>query len=356
MRALLGLSALCSIWLFAGAATAQKPKRDNQPFILTRDTPDVGASEVARARARKGDCKGALEAYDAAVKTSIDPELRRDRGLCHERLGNTYPAIDDYRTYLKDRPNAPDNDQIRERLARLEEQVGLGGRGEKPTGDDSSKIGASGSISIGTAGVSAEGSTSGSAGGGKSGSQSDFERHETLASQASGSPLREASGWILGPYLGFRSSADVSSKQQGFRISMGINEAVGAALRYSLGKVSTILMEFGYVHFNDAKISGPGMFLGYEARFALSQFTSDAIIAGAGVGYERYRQSDTGGILNNLLPRARVGYRHVFGAAVALEATADGGIGYYWLKDASSGQSLSLTPVFGGYLALVVGF
>ena len=102
--------------------------------------------------------------------------------------------------------------------------------------------------------------------------------------------------------------------------------------------------------------AGMGLFFGYEARFALTRWTSDALIVGFGIGYERYRGSDTGAILNNLLPRARLGYRHVFGESLGLEVTGDGGAGYYFLNDPPPGFSMSITPVFGGYIALVVGF
>ncbi len=55
---------------------------------------------------------GATDAFDVALRTSIEPELRRDRGMCHEKLGHPFPAIDDYRAYLVGRPNAPDSDAI----------------------------------------------------------------------------------------------------------------------------------------------------------------------------------------------------------------------------------------------------
>src|SRR4051812_613421 len=75
-----------------------------------------GAGEAARVRAKRGDCAGALDAFDQAARATIDPVVRRDRGLCHEQLGHPYPAIDDYRYYLTQRPDAPDADDIRSRL------------------------------------------------------------------------------------------------------------------------------------------------------------------------------------------------------------------------------------------------
>jgi hypothetical protein len=383
-RVFLGASVLASVWLLSPLASAQGKLTQQQkdrmgPLNLSRGTPAVTSAEVARARARKGDCAAALDAYDQALKTSIDPELHRDRGLCHEQLQHVFPAIDDYRVYLRDRPNAADADQIRGRLNHLEEQAGVGGgksdgggdKGATATGmvdnDASVSVGSNAGSGSGEAKVSvnASASTSG-ASGGTSKSQEEFEHDEAVARAASGSPLREASGWVLGPYFGFRQSNDINATlpiptggTASGKLPLGTNAVIGAAVRYSLGKVSTILTEFGYVGFNDHSLSGPGFFLGYEARIALSQYTSDAIILGAGLGYERYRLnegSQSGGILNNLMPRARLGYRHVFGDSVGLEIHGDGGVGYYWIKDAPSDLKLDLTPVFGGYVALVFGF
>ena len=364
-RLFLGLTAFCSIWCASGSAGAQqKPQKKQQPLILTRETADVGAGDRARARARAGDCKGALDVFDLALRTSVEPTLRRDRGMCHEQLQQPYPAIDDYRAYLRDRPAAADSEQIRERLIRIEESMGLNVRSTdhvdnpsvKPTTDEAS---ASASVSLGSDGVSASSSSgSGTSSRRMSMSQSEFERDEKLAAAASGSPLRESSGWVLGPYFSVRSSGDVTTKVGGIqgKIKLGVSETVGGAFRYSLGKTSTILTEFGYVGFNSVNVAGPGFFLGYEARFALTRYTSDAIILGAGLGYERYRASDTGSVMNNVMPRARLGYRHVFGESLGIEVHGDGGVGYYFLNDAPSGLSLSITPVFGAYIAVLVGF
>jgi Tetratricopeptide repeat len=368
-RLFLGLSTFSTIWSVVALAAAQTappapgtPPKKQQKLILTKDTADIGHGDRARARARAGDCKAALDLYDLALRTSIDPSLRRDRGLCHEQLGSPYPAIDDYRAYLKDRPNAPDSEQIRERLLRLEEQLGLNIRTndnvDNPNTKPDSGASASASISINDDGVSGN-ATSSPSSAHRSGSQADFEADEKLAAAASGSSLREASGWAIGPYFSVRSAGDIAYTQQGLpgKLKQGLHETVGGAIRYSLGKTSTIISEFGYVGFNDANIAGPGVFLGYEARLALSKWTSDAIIVGFGLGYERYRANDTGAILNNVLPRARLGYRHVFGPSLGLEIHGDGGAGKYFLNDPPPGlSSFPITPVFGVYLALLVGF
>jgi hypothetical protein len=68
-----------------------------------------------------GRCDEALEPFDAAVSSrSEDASVRRDRGVCHERLGHPAPAIEDYRAYLSMDPTAPDAASIRTRLDALE--------------------------------------------------------------------------------------------------------------------------------------------------------------------------------------------------------------------------------------------
>src|SRR6185295_9064278 len=76
-----------------------------------------------RGRAAAGDCKGALNDFDQALKTGQEPELRRDRGLCHDKLGNKFPALEDLRAYLAAKPNAPDAEQIRARVQQLESEL-----------------------------------------------------------------------------------------------------------------------------------------------------------------------------------------------------------------------------------------
>src|SRR5580658_187954 len=91
----------------AGAddAPKPKPKYKSQPLNLHRDGPGFQAAELARTRMKNGDCPGALDAFDLAITQSHEPTLYRDRGLCHEKLGHPYPAIDDYRTYLTSAPS-----------------------------------------------------------------------------------------------------------------------------------------------------------------------------------------------------------------------------------------------------------
>jgi len=100
----------------------------NAPNVVHRD-PAGDAITLGRTRMAKGDYSGALEAFDAALRTSIDPTVHRDRGLCHEQLAHPFPAIDDFRIYLTALPDAPDAEDIRNRLNQLETANGLGGTG-----------------------------------------------------------------------------------------------------------------------------------------------------------------------------------------------------------------------------------
>lgn len=87
--------------------------------------------DMARERARQGDCAGALELFDQALRSSTDltldrrvvVRLYRDRGMCREKLAEPYPAIEDYRAYLTYQPDAPDADEVRARMTRLQDDV-----------------------------------------------------------------------------------------------------------------------------------------------------------------------------------------------------------------------------------------
>ena len=89
-----------------GAGQQPPPgKYKAQPLNLTREKlGSEGLGQAGRTRMKNGDCAGAIEVFDAALRSSIDSTLHRDRGLCHEKLGHAYPAIDDYRAYLTARP------------------------------------------------------------------------------------------------------------------------------------------------------------------------------------------------------------------------------------------------------------
>src|SRR5580704_16264109 len=94
------------------------------PLILEKEQlGTVQVTALGRTRMRGGDCAGAIDAFDTVLRTAVDPTVNRDRGLCHEKLGHPYPAIDDYRVYLTARPEALDAEGIRQRLVQLEQSA-----------------------------------------------------------------------------------------------------------------------------------------------------------------------------------------------------------------------------------------
>ena len=340
----------------AGTARAQQqpprpaPASPQNVWTLQRDQLGATASaDVARARARKGDCAGALEAFDAAIKVTIDPTLRRDRGLCHERLGNPFPAIDDFRAYLAAMPDQPDSDDIRDRLGRLEQAVGVGGpvgkAGDVRPDDDPWKKGNAGA--------------SGSAKVGISGKPVVYDSAAVEAADDS-SALRHGTGPILAPFVGGRKWF----AKRAFASSLWA-ETVGLRFAYAWSDTSSVIVEAGYERFNTietdaATISGLSSQIGYEARLPITQSDMDWYwIVGLGFGYEHLSVSANGiqavgsTSFGGVLGRGRFGARHNFGAKSALELTLDGGGGKFFAY--SSGGGSTGTGMLGLNLALLWG-
>jgi hypothetical protein len=347
--------------LSAGTAEAQQraappagPRQSSSQFTLRREEAGGPDGTVARQRARAGDCAGALPAFDAAVRVTIEPTLRRDRGLCHEKLGDPFPAIDDYRFYLTARPDAPDADQIRDRLSRLEEQVGVGGRSSQQVKDKDEPEGFSASASVGSDGASASSSSSGS---GKSrraepsGKSYDYyASQERLAEAADASPLRYGTGFMIGPFLMLPRYlvGDKAPTESGY--------AIGAALRYAWAPSLTFISEVGYAGIGTtgavSSLSGPLLFAGFEYRIPLNEWASDQLFLGGGPGFERYTVSGTRVGVNIFELRARFGYRHVFGPSIGVEVAADGGPAYF-KAEGNDGKTFG---VIGANFAFIVGF
>lgn len=371
---LLGLTLVLAAAHVAGVAEAAPPTgkgpppsaRSSTQFALRRE--DAGGADgvTARARARAGDCAGALPAFDAAVRVTIEPTLRRDRGLCHEKLGNPFPAIEDYRAYLVARADAPDADQIRDRLARLEEQAGVGGPSAQAVKDrdDPNGFKAGGQFSLGTdaAGHSSSSSSSSATAdkplGPKSGEQERsfdyYAKQEKLADSADSSALRNGSGFVLGPFVSIPRYF-VGDSRKG--VQSELSYAVGAALRYSFGGAASLISELGYAGIGTSgeigAFSGPLVFVGLELRIPISRYASDQLLLGIGPGWEHYTVSGLDGALNVFAGRGRFGYRHVFGPSVGLEVTVDGGPAYF---KASGGGDGKLVGLIGGSYAVVIAF
>jgi hypothetical protein len=330
-----GTAIVLAAALFVGHANAQ-----------SSPSAPLTPAGAARARALKGDCAGALDAYDQALRTSIDPNLHRDRGRCHETLGHPHPAIDDYRAYLTARPDAPDADDVRARLQKLERDAGIVGPeapADAKSGEKTDKSGVHVSVSLNA--------TASTEGGGKK-TLDAIENDERLDQQADDSPLRRGKGLVIGVGIG---AAHFGKSE------LGWTETVGVDLRGSLSRISTLMLTIGYAHVNStgssSELGGAMLAAGYEARIALNPRVTDALLLGATLGYENLKQRATGLVYAAFLPQARLGYRHVFGPSLGLEAAFDGGIAFLSLTGAPAGADTSTTTaLLGGHVALVVGF
>jgi hypothetical protein len=337
-------------------------ERSNTQFSLRREDGGGANGNVARERARAGDCAGALPAFDAAIAGTIEPTLRRDRGLCHEKLGSPFPAIDDYRAYLTARPDAPDAEQIRERLAHLEESVGAGGASSSREREDGLQV--RGSFAVGTSDTEtarAHGSNRASAAlgprpGEREQGYDHYANEERLAESADASPLRRGTGWSVGPFLmlpRFFVGTKAVPKESGF--------AVGGTVRYAWSPTMTFISELGYAGLGTSgqasSVGGPLVFLGVEGRIPLDRWATNQLVLGIGPGFERYTVSSSKLGLNIIEGRARFGFRHVFGPTVGLEVLVDGGM-VYAKVDSDDGPSTSGATggVIGGSTALVIGF
>ena len=341
------LASLIAAAAYTGSLTARAqatPKA--QPLILQKEQlGSFAVADAARARARKGDCAGALEAFDQAIRTLMDPTLRRDRGLCHEKLKDVYPAIEDYRAYLTAAPDASDADDITDRLDRLERSVGLGGSSGNRIEDPMR--------------------TSASATGGAATSLQTNGKYDSARAEEDddSGPLRRGKGFILGvPYVGVRKWFGGSN----FATATWA-ETVGARFGYSLGAPHTLIAELGFQKFNIGaaggnSVGGFSTQIAYEARLAFDrQRNIDNLwILGIGIGYEHLFSTSspgtasTGDTRGGLGPRGRFGYRHNLGPKAALEASLDGGFAKFFVYG-SGGGSGETTPWMGLNAALIFG-
>jgi hypothetical protein len=348
------------VLLTAGSASAQQrgqpaqqggSARSSSQFTLRREEAGGSDGTTARSRARAGDCAGAMPSFDAAIRNTIEPTLRRDRGLCHEKLGNVYPAIDDYRYYLTARPEANDADQIRERLARLEEATGQGGPSAQQVKESGG--GAEASVSVSTSG-------GGSTGAKRAQADKNYDEYlaqEKLADAAETSALRYGTGWVIGPYLTIPKKY-FAFGSQGFIPDL-VGYGVGATIRYSFGSTFSFISEIGYGGLGTSgeatAAGGVQAMVGGELRIPFSRFASDQIFVGFGVAFERYVVKDLDVGFDFFPARARVGYRHVFGPSIALDIGADLGLIMFARADGgdtAGGNGGSI----GGAAAFLVAF
>jgi hypothetical protein len=315
--------------------------KSGQPLNLQHaQLGSYGLAGSARAKMAAGDCAAALDLFDEALRSSLDPTLFRDRGTCHERLGHPYPAIDDYRHYLVGAPEAADADSIRERLELLEEKVK--GRARASESDDSPFRGedANGGASAGAGGMQTGANASAEGGGGPSRDKADEDEDEL------GGALRRGRGWSLAPYF-------AEHKWFFGGTSFGDNqtwsECIGVQLRYAPNRAGAIFVELGYEHFNStsddiAVVYGLTTMVGYEFRFGLDPRYDNQLFLTPGVGYSHFQVAPNDPDLSStsegaVTGRLRFGYRRAIGTNTAFEASLDGGAAEFFLFDGSGMSS-----------------
>ena len=357
--AVLSLSA--SAWAQAGSATVHGEAANRGPMIFRFEKSRNAAAAAARARAAAGDCKGALDMFDEALRHSIDPTLYRDRGMCHEKLGDVYPAIDDYREYVAQEPNAPDADKYRARLEAL----------LKDASQDiaMSSVGNGGSFESEMAGGMSNGETPSKPTSSEAPKKEEetpavppedankslrvIEHDENREAQARKSPLRLGRGFVLGAFLYPRYVVN--------KYDFNFGQGVGVKLGISLGASSTIALELGYMNqlstgTATTKDGFTAMF-DYELRVPLDRWADNQLLFCAGGGYENLTDGGLGQVYASFVARGRIGYRHVFGPAFALDFVGEGGLMGTFPLDAPAGTS-SFEPggFVGGEVIVNVGF
>ena len=329
-------------------------------MILNLERGRSGIGEAARARAAQGDCRGALDLFDQALLRSIDPTLYRDRGECHDKLGDVYPAIDDYREYLSMAPDAKD---VPKYQARLDELIKQASQDMAPAGSGGSyEAEMRGGVTVIGGGaqrttrppekdeepVSKEVASSGRP-------LSAIERDQTRETESKKSPIRLGTGFILGAYAYPR----YVFNPWAFRFGQG----VGAVLRYAVSESSVLFGEVGFM--GQLGFSGGGAdssngvttLLGYEYRLPLDKWGDNQLFFSAGGGYEQLTQQAIQQVYASFVGRGRAGWRHVFGPSLGLDVAADGGLMLTAAVQAPPGsRDFGVGGFVGGVVSLEVGF
>ncbi|CAN5156703.1 hypothetical protein BH09MYX1_BH09MYX1_57450 [soil metagenome] len=331
-----------------GSATGSASGGATGSFRLTHQTSAAAAS--ARARATAGDCKGALDYFDQAIRASIEPELRRDRGLCHEKLGNAFAAVDDYQAYLSNAPNAPDREAIDARMKSLAAALPKDVIHAAPTSADLQHA----------VGQTPDRVTLSDDGSRRtpvdqdvhSRTQTDIDYAERRDVEAFGSSVRRGIGFLVGGYY-----APGYWARSGF----GFTQVIGARVGYAFAGASSLLLEVGYRNNRGtgsaSQSGGIQLALGYEARLALDRWSTNQILLAGFLGFEDAKQDGSGLLFRSFVPRGRIGWRHVFGPTIGLEFDADVGVAMTFAVDPPPGsQKLVVAPIVSGVVALVIGF
>lgn len=318
----------------ASARAQDKPKY--QPvtdFRLSRASQSERLAAAGRQQAAAGNCKRALDFFDQALRTSMDPLVVRDRGKCHDKEGNIRPAIDDYRAYLAAYPDAPDTDAINERLMALDAQY---------SATDGKKRDPFAATAAGAATVDREtkkGEGEGDDRERKRNYDAEVSRAQ-MTDEAYTSSLRRGKGGALGLQLGYRSL--VGNNVQGLG-----GYLVGLSGRYAFSESVSGIAELGYGAYGDSgSISHYPVvigFLGAEGRFPLDAFATHQLYAGGGLGIEHSVGNTSIDVTYYGVPRGRLGYRYLLASTVGIEAGLDAGL--YYFRATTSTVSSSVNGV-----------
>lgn len=73
-----------------------------------------------------GDYRGAIREFEAANRLAPAPLLLFNIGLAYERLGEAAPALQHFKAYLEQQPNASNRSLVEIKIARLEGELGQG--------------------------------------------------------------------------------------------------------------------------------------------------------------------------------------------------------------------------------------
>jgi hypothetical protein len=351
-----------AVGLVQGPARAQSAAQHEanrhykpQPLNLHKEqelSTEALASD-ARKRMAAGDCEGALTSFDAALRTSTtDPTLYRDRGQCHEKLGHPFPAMDDYREYLTDAPDAPDAEGFRTRLAQLEDETS-GRTGAKANDDtDVPPATATAAVSLNEGGVQTSAGTT----------SRDKLQYVEREDDPLYSVLRRGKGFAVAPFF---SEHKWFFDGTSFGSSETWSESVGLQLRYFFGPAGAVLLEAGYEHFNATSldpftIGGLTSLLALELRFPLDADSNNQLFLAPGLGYEHITFSPSVASLssvatNALVPRLRFGYRHLVQDSASLDFSIDGGWAKWFEPGDQSSSSVSNSVMVAANVAVVWG-
>jgi tetratricopeptide (TPR) repeat protein len=367
MRLLVGCAAFAAAGLIVCSAGAQQKPQQRSGVTFSLDKSRNAAADGAHAKAAAGDCKAALDLYDEALRHSVDPTLYRDRGMCHDKLGNVYPAIDDYRAYLSQSPNAPDYDKIRQRLDDL---IKSSSQDIGPT------LGHGGTFDSEMRGGMLDGSTPVQSKPKDKDTKDDddkntdkdkepshakddkrpltaIEYEEDRDKQANKGAMRKGTGFVIGAYLYPRYVANPWS--------FGFGQGVGVRAGYALNSWSSLSLELGYMaqlsSGEASRADGFTTMFAWEMRFPFDRWADNQFVFSVGGGYENLTNSLLGQAYASFVARGRAGWRHVFGPSFALDILADGGfMGTAPINAPSGTQSFGVGGFVGGIVAISVGF